>query len=78
MRRVRIEIGELRVHGVSPLEASRMRDALERELTRHAAGLARVQPRHVAHVDGGRVVAGARIESQAAAVAAAVLAAVRR
>jgi hypothetical protein len=77
MRRVRIEIGELRVHGASPLEASRLRDALVRELSRAAAGLPAVQPRQVEQVDGGRVRVPDRIDRQAEAVAAAVLAGLR-
>jgi hypothetical protein len=75
---VRIEIGELRVHGASPLEASRLRDAIVRELTRGAAALCQVQSRQVEQVDAGRARVSDRIDRQAAAVAAAVLAGVRQ
>jgi len=78
VRRVRIEIGELRVHGASPLEASRLRDAIVRELTRGAAALCQVQSRQVEQVDAGRARVSDRIDRQAAAVAAAVLAGVRQ
>ena len=78
MRRVRIEIGELRVHGASPLEASRLRDAIVRELTRGAAALSRVDPRQVEQVDAGRARVPDRVDRQAAAIAAAVLAGVRQ
>ena len=78
MRRVRIEIGELRVHGASPLEASRLRDAIVRELTRGAAALCQVQSRQVEQVDAGRARVSDRIDRQAAAIAAAVLAGVRQ
>ena len=75
-RRVRIEIRELRISGASPLDAARLRDALERELAIAATALAPqgAQASERAAVRLPPVAARQRIESAAGALAAAILA----
>lgn len=74
--RVRIEIRELRVTGATPLEARRLRDALETELARHGAAF-NDAPLCNRFVDDARlptVRACDRVPALAAALAGAIVA----
>jgi hypothetical protein len=75
--RINLVIDQLRISGLSSLDASRLVDRLEGELRRLAPELADVRTGQRGDVNGGAVTRYARIERSAEPLARAIVTAVR-
>jgi hypothetical protein len=84
MTTIRFSIDEVRISGLSAIDARRLADRFEVELAQLAPQIAAMltrdplSPRLQAHIDGGRLPAEHRIERSAAPLAQAVLKALAR